>query len=154
MNSYITVADNSLGATAQRIRDACHGLLDDAGTVFWDVARNECPISTIDEPGYVHLVETINYDIADETTFYQTWVTFYAVKHYAQYVNNGTSRMPARPFFDKGLAAVGDQIDGLILKRFHDLMNGGPPGPPPMPSLPRMAGAGALSGTGVPAGVP
>jgi hypothetical protein len=122
--AYFTVTDNTLRQTADLIEKTAAQVLDGAGERFWNVARQECPISDIDEPGYVHLVETINWDVDQETTFSQIWVTFFVEKSYAMFVNNGTSRMPPRPFFDMGVAAVSDGIDEIIHDKFRFMMLG------------------------------
>lgn len=120
----ITITDNILAQVCQQIVGKTTEVLDGAGTLYWNVARNECPISNIDEPGYVHLVETINYEVEPAPTFHMSWVTFFVIKNYAQFVNDGTARMPPRPFFTDGVLAVSDGIDNIVDKVYRDLQMG------------------------------
>ena len=62
--------------------------------------------------------------VDQESTFYQQFMTFYVMKDYAQHVNDGTSRMPPRPFFTDGVLAVDDHFDTLARRRFNNLMQG------------------------------
>ena len=50
--------------TMQAIKQGCSDLMNECGERYYDVALNECPVSDVDTPGYVHLAETINYELA------------------------------------------------------------------------------------------
>lgn len=120
----IKVTDNIMPQVFAEIRTQAHGVMSDAGELFRITAYRECPVSNINEPGYIHLRDTIGFELDQESTFYQMFLTFYVLKNYALFVNNGTSRMRPRPFFDWGLIAVQDGLDGLVEKRFRNLMLG------------------------------
>ena len=120
----ITVTDNIFPQVLREIREGTAKTLEGAGRWFYMVAREECPVSDIDEPGYVHLVDTIGYDVDTATTMLQWWVTFYVLKHYAIFVNNGTSRMGPRPFFDRGINAMTEHFEDVARASFRDLMLG------------------------------
>lgn len=122
--SHITVDENILPQMLDEIRQGRQRVLDGAGLRFHKVAYAECPRSNINTPGYVHLQDTIGYEVDQQSTFYQQWATFYAVKSYAQFVNDGTSRMPPRPFFDHGILAVQDDMDVIVEGAYRDLMLG------------------------------
>jgi hypothetical protein len=121
------VTDNTLADTLDAIEMGAGRVLEGCGMLFKERAVRDCPVSDIDEPGYVHLYETIGYEVSLATTYFQQWVTFFVLKHYAIFVNNGTSRMRPRPFFTNGLLAVERGVDDLIHRIFFDLMMGRPP---------------------------
>lgn len=119
-----TISDNILPDVAQEIREACAATLDGAGQLFKSTAYRECPVSTNNAPGYVHLRDTIGYEVDTESTFYQQFVQFYVVKDYAHFINDGTSRMAPRPFFSDGMMAVDDHFEDVVRDKFRDLMMG------------------------------
>ena len=121
-----TVTDNILPEVLDEIRHTAASVLQGAGMLFERVAVEQCPVSDIDDPGYIHLYETIGYEVDQESTYHQQWVTFYVIKNYAQFVNDGTSRMGPRPFFTNGVLAVSDDMDSVVRARFRDLIMGRP----------------------------
>jgi HK97 gp10 family phage protein len=120
----VKVTSNDLAAVAEEIVSLSGQVLDDLGQVFHSTAYDECPVSNIDEPGYVHLRDTIGYQISQPDTIGQQEVTFYATKDYAEFVNDGTSTMEPRPFFTDGLLAVEDKIDDIVRARYRNMMLG------------------------------
>lgn len=120
----ITVEDNRLAEVAAEIRSQAIATLSDAGELFKKTARRECPVSKIRTPGYVHLRETIDFVTDADSMFYLAFVQLFVIKNYAIYINNGTSRMPPRPFFDAGVSAVNDHYDEVVEKRFAGLKSG------------------------------
>lgn len=121
------VTENTLPQTLDAIRLGATRVLMGCGMKFQEVAVDECPVSNISTPGYIHLYQTIGYEVSDLTTYYQMWVTFFVLKHYALFVNNGTSRMRPRPFFDRGIAAMEDGVEDLVRRVFFDLIVGRTP---------------------------
>lgn len=118
------VKDNILPQVHALINESANQALDGAGQLYKKTARSFCPRSNIEAPGYVHLIDTIDYDTDYESTFFQKWVTFFVVKSYAQFINNGTERMQARPFFTNGVLAVSDGMEGVVRTAFADLIAG------------------------------
>lgn len=129
MQTLITVTDNILSAVGQEIKQTAGVVLTDAGELFKSTAKAECPRSSIDAPGYVHLQDTIGYEADADSLVSQMWVTFWVIKSYAQFVNDGTSRMPPRPFFTDGVNMVAEHFDDAVRKRFAALMLGKVMGP-------------------------
>lgn len=129
MQMLITVTDNILADVAQEIKRTAGMALVDAGEMFKVTARTECPRSNIDTPGYVHLQDTIGYEVDADSLVSQMWVSFWVIKSYAEFINNGTSRMPPRPFFTDGVNAVAEHFDDVVRTRFASLMLGRAAGP-------------------------
>lgn len=119
-----TITNNILPEIREEIHKAVTDTLTAAGEVYHDKALNECPVSEIDSPGYVHLAETIGYEVDSDSLIYQQWVTFFVIKSYAEFVNNGTSKMAPRPFFTDGLLEVEDKFEGIVEKKFAALRSG------------------------------
>lgn len=120
----IKLRDDILPAVAQEIRQRAVWSLRDAGDLFKKRARQECPRSARNDPGYVHLQDTIDYELDANMMDHYSVLTMYVVKDYAIYVNDGTSRMAPRPFFTNGVLAVEDGFDELARNEFHGLILG------------------------------
>lgn len=123
-NVTVQVTDNILPQVLNQIRTLASDVLTEAGEEFKYTARMQCPVSATKEPGYVHLRDTIDYEVSQRSTFFQQWVIFFVGKYYATFVNNGTSRMAPRPFFTNGVLAVSDHIDDVVERVFRSLMLG------------------------------
>lgn len=128
MGWTLQVTDNVLPEVLQEVRAAAVDTLTVAGDVFRYVAQNEAPISYKSGKNYVHMVETINYDVDTDSALHQAWVTFFVLPFYSQFVNFGTSRMPPRPFFTNGVLAVQNGYDLIAYRCFAGLMSGRRPG--------------------------
>jgi hypothetical protein len=119
-----TVTDNILPQVIEQIHIKAGEALEEAGALYRKVAQDECPVSDIDEPGYVHLIETINYEVDTSSLQSQQYVTFFVLKDYAQFVNDGTSRMAPRPFHDTGVNAVSEGFEDIVERTFRSLKLG------------------------------
>lgn len=119
-----TVTDDVLGGICDQIIEVAGETLTHAGGRYKRRARADCPVSDIRSPGYVHLRDSIDFDVDLDSTYHQMWVTFYVIKFYAEFVNNGTSRMAPRPFFTNGVLEVEESYEDLVMRDTRDLRMG------------------------------
>ncbi len=95
---------------------ARHQLLDEFGKLAVEEVKRDCPVSDINTPGYVHMIDTIDYEIDDGDGDADLGsVNVFVLKDYASYVNYGTSRMGAQPFFTNGMQRAQDRLDELAM---------------------------------------
>lgn len=87
-------------------------VLDSFGAESVIECRRDCPVSDISEPGYVHMIDTITYEVDPESLTVTTRVD----KEYASWVNGGTWKMLARPFFTNGMQRATDRYEEIAMR--------------------------------------
>jgi hypothetical protein len=118
-------------------------ILEEFGKVAVQECRRDCPVSAINDEGYVHMIDTIDYRVEDQDGTDQAYVEVFVLKDYASYVNFGNGRAKANPFFTNGMQRaearlfdisidIGRRQSTTVTSEAHDLDNnsGGANGDP------------------------
>ena len=61
-------------------------------------ARRFCPVSSVSEPGYIHLRDDIDFEVFNGTGEFPTLRVGNKTKDYSVYVELGTSKAQAQPY--------------------------------------------------------
>jgi len=77
-------------------------------------------VSDNDEPGHVHMIDTVHTEPVDDGT--QNVVVG---ADYAAYPNYGTVHQPANPFFEPGLQDTQEAIDAALLDIVNKMAKAG-----------------------------
>jgi HK97 gp10 family phage protein len=118
------VTGNIFGPICDQIVDAVEQTIVHAGDRYKKRARRDCPVSDIRTPGYVHLRDTIDYEADTGSLEHFMYLQMYVVKSYAEYVNNGTSRMAPRPFHTNGVLEVEEHYEDIVMNDTRELRMG------------------------------
>jgi HK97 gp10 family phage protein len=120
---------------AERLGDEIvNRVLHAFGAMSVEECRADCPVSDNNEPGHVHMIDTIDYTVEGPTCVTGVY------KEYASYVDQGTSRQRPQPFFTNGMERSADRYEEMVQAEVGEEVDATPYitaavyTPPPRPS--------------------